>query len=241
VRFTPPEIIVAFWFCLAMAGCRPAVTAPAPSDSSAAGAVPSGLLFTWDGEVDGRDILIFREGRCTLEHERNLPIRHMRFHSYHPLEAASFPVILVKQQGRGEVRIIRQGDDLNGFTLLVRVDDLHFGGAGRYRFSAYRAGSAVSGEPVFYLYAEVEDAVEYEIDIGRAQVRQLNESSAGKFKYFFRDEQPIPMNRNFDLRMIRGRGTVTLTALPPDRTGVRLRIEDQPAGSAVYELALVPR
>lgn len=241
MRLTPPEITVAVLFCLVMAGCRPAVTAPAPADPSAAGAVPRGLLFTWDGEVDGRDILIFREGRCTLEHEKNLPIRHMRFHSYHPLEAASFPVFLVKQQGRGEVRIIRQGDDLNGYTLLVRVDDLHFGGAGRYRFSAYRTGPATSGEPVFYLYAEVEDAAEYEIDVGRAQVRQLKESGAGKFKYFFRDERPIPTDRNFDLRIIRGRGTVTLTALPSGRVGVRLRIEDPPAGSAVYELALAPR
>lgn len=216
---------------------------PAPAEKSAAGPVPAGpaesdLLFRWEGMVDGRDTLKFRGRECLLEHEAHRPVRQMKFESFRPIDPTAFPVWIRKEQGRGKLEVIRQGDEFNAYTLMVRVDDLHHGGAGFYRFSAYRDRSRVPERAILSLYAEVDDEAVIEV-VGR-QVTPRPSGGRGvlSIKYAFPADRPILLGERYDLRILRGRGEVTL--LPPGSTpaAVRIRILDKDKGSSIYILEL---
>ena len=217
--------------------------APAPAEKAAAGPPPAGpaetdLLFRWEGMVDGRDTLKFRGNECLLEHEAHRPVQQMKFETFRPIDPAVFPVGIRKEQGRGKIEIIRQGDEFNAYTLVVRVDDRHLGGAGLYRFSAYRDRSRVPERVILSLYAEVDDEAVIEV-VGR-QVTPRPNGGRGvlSIKYAFPADRPVVSGEHYDLRVLRGRGEVTLLPPGPSPAAVRVRILDKDKGSSIYILEL---
>jgi hypothetical protein len=230
------------WVLLALGlACR----APAPAKDPAAGGSQAGpeaanLLFTWEGSVDGRDTLKFRGSECLLEHEAHRPVRQMKFRAVRPIDPTAFPVLIRKEQGRGIIEIIRQGDEFNAFTLVVRVDDQHLGGAGFYKFSAYRDLSRVPERVILSLYAEVDDEAVIEIAGRLVTPRPLGGRGVLSIKYDFPADRPVRPEDRYELRILRGRGEVAL--LPPGRSpaAVRILILDKDKGSSAYILELIP-
>lgn len=228
------------WLLLAAgAACR----SPAPPGKPAAGNSPPGssaaeLLFRWEGMVDGRDTLKFRGSECLLEHEALRPVRQMKFQSFRPIDPTAFPVWIRKEQGRGNIEIIRQGDEFNAYTLVVRVDDQHLGGAGFYRFSAYRDRSRVPDRVILSLYAEVDDEAVIEISGRQVTPRPLGGHGVLSLKYDFPADRPVFPEERYELRVLRGRGEASLLPPGPSPAAVRIRIQDKDKGSSIYILEL---
>ena len=230
------------WVLLAAGiACR----GPVPAENSATGTTPAGLaetdlLFRWEGMVDGRDTLKFRGRECLLEHEALRPVQQMKFQSIRPIDPTAFPVSIRKEQGRGNIEIIRQGDEFNAYTLVLRVDDRHFGGAGFYRFSAYRDRSRVPDRVLLSLYAEVDDEAVIEVSGRQVTPRPFGGSGVLSIKYTFPADRPVLPGEKYDLRILRGRGEVTLLPRGPSIPAVRIRILDKDKGSSIYILELTP-
>lgn len=198
------------------------------------------LLFTWEGYVDGRDLLKFRGDSCQVEHIENRPIRDMQFQLYHPLDADCFPVVLVKEAGRGKIKLIRQGDRFNRFTLLVEVDDMPYGKAGFYRFSVYRSQPEVGPKPVFRMYAEVDDEAVFVLRGHKVTVTDVSGLETRRFRYQFLTPRGIDPRGRYRLEVIQGRGQVLLLPPTPGQEDIRIMIRDKSKGSSVYEVALIP-
>jgi len=222
---------------LAACGQPPATTGAQPEERNGP---PAGarLLFTWEGLVDGRDLLKFRGERCLVEHVRDREIQSMRFQSIQPLDPWVFPVIVVRESGRGKVEVIRQGDRWNAFTLVVRVDDLEIGGAGRLRFSAYQGKRERGGQPILSVYAEVDD--EARLEIAGATLRAQPAGGAGvrDLKYMFRDPAGLEPGGAYRLRQVHGRGETALEGDGSAGDPYRIVIRDKAAGSSLYVLEL---
>jgi hypothetical protein len=198
------------------------------------------LLFTWEGRVDGRDVLKFRGDRCLVEHEQLREIEEMKFRSFHPLDPWVFPVIVVREAGRGKVDIIRQGDRWNGFTLMVRVDDLEVGGADRLRFSAHQGKAERGVPPVLSVYAEVDDETWLEIAGAVLVARPAGVAGVRDLKYVFHDSAGLEAGAAYRLRRIHGRGEAELEGDGSRGRPFRIHVRDKAAGSSVYVLEVYP-
>jgi hypothetical protein len=198
------------------------------------------LLITWEGLVDGLDLIKFHRDQTWVDHQSHRPARDIHCTINEPLAAVYFPVVLVQEEGRGRARIIGQGDSFNAYTLLVEVDDTAFGGAGRYRFSIYAAPEPPPPAPLFQLFAEVDDDIMVSITGNRVSVHKLSGRPTGQLKYYFARPEGLDPSGNYVLRVIEGRGTAEL--LPPEGAprAVRIRIQDPAKGSAPYQLMLLP-
>jgi len=200
----------------------------------------SRLLFTWQGLVDGQDIIKFREESYSVEHESKLPIRDIRFDARRPLRAEYFPVRLVKLSGRGKVDILRQGDAFNRYTLVVRVDDRHIGGAGFYKLAVYATHRPAEDRAVFSVFAEVDR--DLGLDVAGFAVRRWSRSPGGEggLKYAFPLGRPVDPAARYRLRVVRGKGTVRLEMPTADRKWFRILVSDPDPGPSGYILELLP-
>ncbi|MBN2431070.1 MAG: hypothetical protein JXQ27_06320 [Acidobacteria bacterium] len=228
----------------ALAAC---VRPSAPTEDDTVGGAPpaparpaSERLFTWAGRVDGLDLLKFQDQHGWVEHESHRPVEEVRCHFLQPLQAGVFPVVLIPERGRGPVRIIRQGDDYNAFTLLVEVDDTAFGGAGPYRFSVYANPSPRDPDPSFQLFAQVDDDVVVGITGNQVTTYKITGRPVGQLKYYFARPEGLDPATDYGLRIIEGRGTAELLPREDPRREVRIRIQDPAKGSAPYQLSLHP-
>lgn len=196
------------------------------------------LLFTWEGDVDGRDLLRFQADRCLVEHEKNRPLKNVRFESYQYLEPEFFPVTVRKELGRGTVTLIAQGNELNRFTVLVRVDDMHFGEAGRYRFSAWSGGPPHPPEPEFTLSAGLAGDRTFVIT-PRWFARMFPAAGpASDVRYYFKDPAGLSPEGEYYATLIRGWGQVNLKKPEGKGRDWELSIEAAPAGGGRYEVAV---
>ena len=98
-----------------------------------AGRTAGGGVIRWSGRVDGRDRLVIQGNRIRVEHLDAQPIRNMSQTFSDPLPRRAVSVTLNKLEGRGDVRIVQQPGQSNGYTLIVEIDDSH-GGADNYEF-----------------------------------------------------------------------------------------------------------
>jgi hypothetical protein len=219
----------------------PSTTPPARGEPPAAPARPeSALLLTWEGLVDGLDLIKFHQDQTWVNHQSHRPVRDIRCEFREPLAAVHFPVVLHPEEGRGRVRIIRQGDLLNAYTLLVEIDDTAFGGAGRYRFSIYAAPDPPPSPPAFQMFAEVDDDVVVSITGNRLSVYKISGRPMGQLKYYFARPEGLDPAKNYVLRVVEGRGTAELLPREETTREVRIRIQDPAKGSATYQLMLLP-
>lgn len=96
----------------------------------------SKLILSWEcAQLDGIDELNLKDDQLTLQHIKfNYPqeINYRVFTSIPKNENLRYRII--KEQGRGEVSIIKYPTKENNFSLVIRVDDGHFSSYDFYRF-----------------------------------------------------------------------------------------------------------
>ena len=89
--------------------------------------------MTWEGVVDGSDLIRIRANELSIQHLSARPIRDSSFNFSAPLPSANVPVFLTKMRGRGDVTLVEAPSAWNNYTATVRIDDPE-GGTDSYAF-----------------------------------------------------------------------------------------------------------
>ena len=185
--------------------------APAEAPVAVPAYLPEDLIFTWEGVVDGIDWLKFHGDRYWIEHVAHLPIRQIKFDLDRSLDASVFPVLLVKERGRGEISIIRQGEALNGYTLIVEVNDGFPAGADTYRFSVYHDRlTPDSTRRIFQLNAVVDETTTVTIQGEKVIVETLSGEPVSEMKYFFERGEQLASRQRYELLILWAEGQAEL-------------------------------
>jgi hypothetical protein len=79
--------------------------------------------FTWQGEVDGIDILYLHANQLTVQIKDGAPVTRQQYHFYAALPDSHQDARLEVREGRGFVHIIDQPSIENHYTLAVSVED----------------------------------------------------------------------------------------------------------------------
>ncbi len=92
-------------------------------------------LFSWTGRVDREVRLTIRGSQASNSYENSIQSRaRFRVNSALPLQDGTLRV--VREAGRGNVSVIQQPSQDNGYTGIIQIADSE-GGADTYRVSAY--------------------------------------------------------------------------------------------------------
>ena len=200
-----------------------------------------GDRLVWSGRVDDEVMVECRREECRTEAVRGGPVTRERFRFSRPLPVRDTAVSLEGVQGRGEVRLIQQPRDENGYVARVRIRD-HQGGAGDYSFTLLWTRPA-RGEETFarrgmVWSGRVDGRVRVIVRGREAAVEVVSGGpvSAGRAS-FYRD-LPARDNQFATVRRLRGRGRVELVEYPGRRNGYRLvfEIDDGSGGAGDYEV-----
>lgn len=227
------------------------------------------LLFRWEGWIDGMDILKFRNKSWWAEHVESAPITGASCHFFAPLGPECFPVEVVREQGRCRVGVIRQGDDWNGQTLMISLDDRELPGRSYVRLAVYAASKEAReealGQPALSVRLEVDD--EAVVGVSPRGVRLLRASGHGvRGLHYCLGPRGFDPSGVYRIHLIQGRGDLSLlepgAAMPPPPglfAGLRLKfrpdkrdplkpeaderllqISDPASGMGIYEFELFP-
>ena len=79
--------------------------------------------FTWQGEVDGIDILYLHADRLNVQVKEGAPVSRQQYHFYDRLPESRQDARLEVREGRGFVHIIDQPRIENQYTLAVSIED----------------------------------------------------------------------------------------------------------------------
>ena len=150
-------------------------------------------------------------------------------------------VSLEGTEGRGEVRLIQQPRDENGYAARVRIRD-HQGGAGDYSFTLLWTRPARGEETIarrgMVWSGRVDGRVRVMVRGREAAAEVVNGAPvSGERANFYRD-LPARDNQFATVRRLRGRGRVELVEYPSRRNGYRLvfEIDDGSGGAGDYEV-----
>jgi hypothetical protein len=83
--------------------------------------------FTWQGEVDGIDILYLQADRLNVQVKEGAPVARQQYHFYDKLPDSRQVARLEVREGRGFVHIIDQPRIENHYTLAVSIEDRQTG------------------------------------------------------------------------------------------------------------------
>jgi hypothetical protein len=92
-------------------------------------------LFTWNGRVDREVRLSIRGAQTSNTFENSIQSR-ARFQVNSALPSEEGTVRVVRDRGRGDVSVIQQPSQGNGYTAIILISD-NEGGADNYRVAAY--------------------------------------------------------------------------------------------------------
>lgn len=90
--------------------------------------------LTWGGRVDGDVIIACRMKSCESQVRSGAPVMGPRFRFTHPLPAQRVRVTLDSTDGRGDIRILEQPGDSNGYTAKISIRDPQEGSS-QYSFT----------------------------------------------------------------------------------------------------------
>lgn len=200
-----------------------------------------GDRVVWSGRVDDEAIVECRRDRCRAEAVRGGPVTAERFRFTRPLPVRDTTVSLEGVEGRGEVRLIEQPRDENGYTARVRVRD-HQGGAGEYAFTLLWARPARNegdfARRGMVWSGRVDGRVRVMVRGREAAAEVVSGGPVVRAQASFMRELPARDNQFATVRRLRGRGRVELVEYPSRRNGYRLvfEIDDSSGGAADYEV-----
>jgi hypothetical protein len=206
---------------------------PGPSSSS-----DRNESLIWSGRVDGEAIVSCRGDSCEAEATRGAPVTRDRFRFSRPLPARDTLVSLDRSEGRGEIRLIQQPREENGYTARVLIRDPQGGGAD-YSFSLAWArpprddsGFAFARRGLLWS-GRVDGRVRVIVEGNSARVEVLSGARVVSERTDFTRPLPARNNPNATIRRLRGRGRVEIVEYPSSRNRYRLVFEiNDTSGSA---------
>jgi hypothetical protein len=145
-------------------------------------------------------------------------------------------VSLENTEGRGEIRIVEQPSESNGYATRLRIRDPQ-SGAGEYAFKiTWTTPSNSSSEPLsaqtgLTWSGVVDGDVRVTVSGGVAFSEVIRGQPVGSEHARF--ELPLPSRSGLKpvIRKLEGRGTVSVVEYPTQSNGYRLVFEIQNAGS----------
>ena len=199
--------------------------------------------FRWRGEVDGIDDILIRGSQVEIEHVSARPIQNQDHRFSAPLPFAEVELTLTVLHGRGDVRLMEQPSERNGFTAVVRVDDQDHGGDEEYEFELSWSREDIRDnhayESTFRWHGRVDIGCEIEVQGRRHRVKDAGGSGTQERGATF--SEPLPDSKvPVSVEKLEGRGRVEIFQTPDSTNGYTavIKIEDTKSGSDDYELEL---
>ena len=209
------------------------------------GVQSGGDRVTWTGRVDGDAVIECRDNRCDPRSTSGVPVTRDRYQFSRPLPNRTVRVNLEDTRGRGEIRLLEQPSEANGYAAKVLIRD-NQGGADDYSFTlGWQRPSRNEPELLYTRRGLVwSGRVDGHIRVvvhGQSTVTELISGSAttGERALF---DRPLPAQgaQNATVRKLRGRGRVEMIEYPSDRNGHRLvfEVDDSEGGADDYEVEI---
>ncbi|MGC9972650.1 MAG: hypothetical protein ABSE56_18875 [Bryobacteraceae bacterium] len=193
--------------------------------------------ITWSGRVDGEAIVSCHGSVCEAEARRGDQVTSGRFRFSKPLPSREVTVTLEKTSGRGEVRLLEQPRESNGYRARVSIRDPQ-GGSSDYGFALNwsphdrkDAGTEFAWRGVLWS-GRVDGRIRVVIG-GRAAMSQVIRGApiVGERAEFARG-LPALDNPNVVVKLLRGRGRVEIVEYPSRGNHYQLVFEIDGAGGA---------
>jgi hypothetical protein len=199
--------------------------------------------LTWSGRVDDEAVVSCRREECVVEAARGAGVTRDRFRFSRALPSRDTQVSLDRTEGRGQIRLLQQPREENGYTAQVGIRDPS-GGAGDYSFTLVWArptreepGSAIARRGLLWS-GRVDGRVRVIVEGSSTQVEVLTGAPVANPRAEFSRALPARNNPDATVRRLRGRGRVEILEFPSARNGYRLifEIDDSGGGAADYEV-----
>ena len=184
----------------------------------------------WSGRVEGRAIVSCANTRCNTQAEAGTHVMHERFKFTRPLPQHNVQVTLVSYDGRGEVHLVEQPSETNGYAARVEIRDPQ-GGADDYAFTLgwdRIAGPDLATLPVqagFLWSGRVQGTVRVTLRGGASFSEAVSGPQvAGEQARF---DRPLPSRSNLkpSAKKRAGQGTVEIVEYPSAHNGYTLVFE----------------
>jgi len=197
----------------------------------------------WSGRVEDEVIVSCAGDRCTSEAVRGTAVMREHFKFARPLPPHDVAVRIEKVDGRGEIRLVEQPSERNGYTARVQIRDPQ-AGVGEYAFTLTwmapgRTAPAPPGAERGLLWSgRVEGTVRVIVHGGGAFSEVIKGWPVTAERAVF--ERPLPYRSDLmpAIKKRQGRGTVEIIELPTKGNGYQLvfEIRDSDGGSDMYEV-----
>jgi hypothetical protein len=201
-----------------------------------------GEKVVWSGRVEGESIVECRRDKCEARATDGGVVGRGNFRFTRPLPARDVTVSLDKTDGRGEIRLLEQPSQANGYAASVHIRD-HQGGAGNYSFTLVWASpspydSDGAAAPGMIWSGRVDGRVRVTVEGGQARSEITSGGPIQEERAQF--SRPLPPHEApfATVRRLRGRGRVEILEYPSSRNAHRLvfEIADDKSGSDGYEV-----
>jgi hypothetical protein len=199
--------------------------------------------FTWQGEVDGVDVLYLHADRLNVQVKEGAPVARQQYHFYDRLPESRQDTRLEVREGRGFVHIIDQPRIENQYTLAVSVEDRQ-PGSSFYSIALYWDASNQAFErgnktdKLVWSGRVDEQAI---ISCQDKTCTSKADRGAPVAEERFKFSRPLP-HRDVEVTLDdhAGRGDIRLVEQPRERNNytARVSIRDPQNGSGEYSFTL---
>jgi len=198
--------------------------------------------LTWSGRVDGEAIVSCHGGTCETEARRGDQVTGDRFRFSQPLPSREATVTLEKTAGRGEIRLLEQPRESNGYCARVLIRDPQ-GGSSDYGFTLAwlprapgDAGFELARRGVLWS-GRVDGRIRVVIEGHVAMSRVIRGAPIVGERAEFQRGLPALDNPNAVVKLLRGRGRVEMVEHPSRLNHYQLVFEiDGTGGADDYEI-----
>ncbi|MGH7634974.1 MAG: hypothetical protein ACRENC_14660, partial [Gemmatimonadaceae bacterium] len=222
-------------------------------------------VFEWTGRVD-REVQISMRGNQISTRNIGGAAARERSRVFTPLPRQDGRVVAQLESGRGNVDVIQQPSQSNGWTTVVRVRDTA-GGAGTYRVAAYWEsyangeyigrdrgrgrgvygnggnrgnGQYGNGNSMLHWTGNVDGLLEIRIQNGRVSYRTLSGAQPTAIRANTGNVSIPRGSSSVSVEQNQGRGSVSVVQQPSSYNGYTtvLRVNDPQSGSSYYDFDL---
>lgn len=197
----------------------------------------------WSGRVDEEVVVSCAGDHCTSQAVRGTPVMREHFKFARPLPQRNGAVALEQADGRGEIRLVEQPGENNGYAARVRIRDPQ-AGAGDYTFTlTWAPPGRTDREPLaaqrgLLWSGRVEGTVRVSVHGGVALSEVVTGSPVSAERAEF--DRPLPLRSDLKpaIKKRQGRGSVQIIEYPDNRNGYRLvfEIHNPEGGPDMYEV-----
>jgi hypothetical protein len=201
--------------------------------------------LTWRGRVEGETIVSCRGRTCEARLPDGGPIAGGEARFTKPLPSREVAVNLEQSDGRGQIRLVGQPRESNGYAAQVLISDPQRGSS-EYRFTLVwtqpRRGDADFGllRRGMVWSGRVDGSVRVAVEGHAAMSQALSGQPPQAERVEFLRGLPPLDNPNCTLERLQGRGSAKIVEYPSARNHFRLvfEIDDPPPGADTYEIEL---